>query len=72
MALEVLLTMMVEVVLWNSRVWVGIRVGRVGLGEAVRVGWVNKVGIGRGGCKFGLSMLVLGNFDCRGFDPMVR
>ena len=38
MALEVLLKLMVGVVLSNMRVWVGIRVGRVGLGEAVRGG----------------------------------
>ena len=35
MALEVLLKMRVGVVLWNMRVWVGIRIGRVGFGEVV-------------------------------------
>ena len=38
MALEVLLKMKVGVMLWNMRVWVGIRVGRVGFGEVGRVG----------------------------------
>ena len=37
-ALEVLLKMRVRVVLWNMRVWVGLRVGRVGFGEVGRVG----------------------------------
>ena len=41
--LVLLLKMRVRVVLWNMRVWVGLRVGRVGFGEWAgwgRVGWV--------------------------------
>ena len=34
MALEVLLKMRVGVVLWNMRVWVGIRIVQVWFGEA--------------------------------------
>ena len=37
MALEVLLKMRIGVVLWNMRVWVGIRVG-LGLVRLCRVG----------------------------------
>ena len=37
-ALVLLLKMRVRVVLWNMRVWVGLRVGRVGFGEVDRVG----------------------------------
>ena len=33
MALEVLLKMRVGVVLWNMRVWVGVKVGRVEFGR---------------------------------------
>ena len=39
MALKVLLKMWVGVVLWNMKVWVEIRVGRVGFG-GVGLGWV--------------------------------
>ena len=35
-ALVLLLKMRVRVVLWNMRVWVGLRVGRIGFGEVDR------------------------------------
>ena len=38
-ALVLLLKMRVRVELLNMRVWVGLRVGRVGFGEVGRVGW---------------------------------
>ena len=44
MALAVLLKMRVRVVVWNMRVWGGIRVGRVGFGEAGGVGGRGRVG----------------------------
>ena len=52
MALEVLLKMRVGVVLWNMRVWVEIRIGRVGFGEVV----LGRVGYGRLGCVFDFSI----------------
>ena len=53
--MEVLLKMRAGVVLWNMRVWVGVRVGRVGFGEVGRVGW-GMVGYGRLGRVFDFSI----------------
>ena len=51
-ALEVLLKMRVGVVLWNMRVWVGIRIVRIGFGEVV----LGRVGYGTLGWVFDFSI----------------